>query len=68
LWILAQPYARVFLDGEDMGFTPVSVEKLSEGPHQVKLEREGYGTIEQSITIQPGQINRFQFNLEQQNP
>jgi serine/threonine protein kinase len=68
LRILAQPYARVFLDGTDMGFTPINIDKLSEGSHQVKLEREGYQTIEQSITVQPGQINRFQFELVLQKP
>lgn len=67
LRIVAQPYARVFLDGKDLGFTPIHVDKVSEGSHLVRLEREGFRPIEQSITVEPGRINRFQFNLVAQD-
>jgi hypothetical protein len=66
--VIAQPYARVLLDGRDLGFTPVRLEKVSEGEHQLVLEREGFQRIEQTITVKPFEVNRFQFELTELTP
>ena len=49
------PGARVFVDGKSGGETPVTVRDLARGPHQVRLVREGYTTIERRITITAAQ-------------
>ncbi len=66
LRIMAQPYAQVLLDGKDMGFTPVTVEKVSEGEHTIVLQREGFQTLERTITVKPYEINRFQYKMVRQ--
>src|SRR6185369_5428453 len=47
--------ARVFVDGKSGGETPATVRDLARGPHQVRLVREGYTTIERRITITAAQ-------------
>jgi hypothetical protein len=61
--IVAVPYAQVHLDGKDMGFTPVNVEKFPEGDHELTLTREGYETIQVTINVKPAEVNRFNYDL-----
>jgi hypothetical protein len=63
LRILASPYAQVHLDGKDVGFTPVNMDRVPEGTHELTLTREGFETIRETITVKPGEVNRFQFTL-----
>jgi serine/threonine protein kinase len=63
LRVVCQPYASVRLNGRDVGYTPVNLDKVREGEHRLVLHREGYETIEESVTVRPGQINRFQYSL-----
>jgi serine/threonine protein kinase len=63
LRILAVPYAQVHLDGKDMGFTPVNADKIPEGEHELILTREGFQTIQTKITVKPGEVNRFNYEL-----
>jgi hypothetical protein len=63
LRILATPYAQVHMDGKDMGFTPVNMNKVPEGTHELTLTREGFETIRETITVKPGEVNRFQYAL-----
>jgi hypothetical protein len=62
--ILAEPYAQVHLDGNDMGFTPVNVDKYPEGAHELTLTREGYVTIQGTIIVKPATVNRYNYELE----
>jgi serine/threonine protein kinase len=45
-------WARVLVDGERKGSTPLSLE-LSIGVHKVRLEREGFQPVERQIKIAP---------------
>jgi hypothetical protein len=45
------PGVRVFVDGRSGGETPATVRDLARGPHQVRLVREGYTTVERKIVI-----------------
>jgi hypothetical protein len=48
-----EPYwAKVLVDGEDKGSTPLSLE-LSSGMHKVRLERDGFKPVERQIKIAP---------------
>jgi eukaryotic-like serine/threonine-protein kinase len=47
--------ARVFVDGHGGGETPATVRDLARGPHQVRLVREGYTTVERRIVITAAQ-------------
>ena len=68
LRILCGPYASVRIDGEEVGFTPITIEKIEAGRHRLALYREGYETIEEAITIHPTILNRFQFSLVEKRP
>jgi hypothetical protein len=61
---MAQPYARVDLDGRDLGFTPVNLAKVQEGEHRLVLEREGYARIEARIVVKAGELNLHQFEMK----
>jgi hypothetical protein len=63
LRVVCQPYASVRLDGKDVGYTPINLEKVQEGDHQIVLYREGYETIEETVTVHPDQINLFPYTL-----
>jgi serine/threonine-protein kinase len=63
LRILCQPKAKVRLDGRELGETPIRAERIREGRHRLVLYRDGYKTIEQTIEIELGRINPFQFTL-----
>ena len=52
------PGARVFVDGHGGGETPATVRDLARGPHQVRLVRDGYTTVERRIVITAAQPSR----------
>jgi hypothetical protein len=39
------------------------LEEVQEGDHQIVLYREGYETIEDTVTVHPDQINLFPYTL-----
>jgi hypothetical protein len=63
LRIQANPYAQVHMDGKDLGFTPVNINKVPEGSHELTLTREGFDTIRETITVKPGEVNIFRYTL-----
>jgi serine/threonine protein kinase len=42
--------AKIYLDNQLLGESPLK-QLVSSGPHSMKIEKSGYGTIEESITI-----------------
>lgn len=49
------PGARVVVDGEDVGYTPVAVTLETRQPHSVRLERSGYQTVQQTLHSVPNE-------------
>ncbi|MBI3178974.1 MAG: PEGA domain-containing protein [Deltaproteobacteria bacterium] len=49
------PYAAVFIDGEQRGVTPLTVERLTAGTHYVRLEKDGYVSHGAPMEVSPGQ-------------
>jgi hypothetical protein len=64
LRVVAQPYARVELDGKDLGFTPTNRPKVREGEHRLVLQREGFESIETTVLVKPGEVNLYQFEMK----
>lgn len=52
--------AKVYLDGNLIGSTPLREEKIDAGPHRVKLAKEGYLPVEKDIRIEPDRILRIE--------
>jgi len=51
LKVSVSPWARVTVDGQDQGQTPISALKLSVGKHRVVLQNEELGRKETVVTI-----------------
>ncbi len=64
LAVNARPWAEVVLDGKPVGNTPLTLENLVLGPHQVKARRPGYPEQVQEVTLTAGQTAKAQFILE----
>ena len=48
------PGAKVFVDDRETGRTPMAVRNLAEGPHRVRIERDGYAAHDRRIVITRG--------------
>jgi serine/threonine-protein kinase len=54
LWIMAEPWAYVVVDGTRVGRTPVIGVPIAAGEHHVVLERDGYEPLDRAIKVEPG--------------
>jgi hypothetical protein len=59
LWISAEPWANVVVDGARVGRTPIIDVAIAAGAHVVRLEHDGYESVEREITVEPGQTVRL---------
>ena len=56
--------ATVRVDGKSIGVTPARASALSVGTHTVIIERAGYKTFTQRVTIKAGATERISISLE----
>lgn len=56
--------ASVFLDGQPVGVTPLSLPQIAEGEHGIRLERDGYRRWSSSIRVAGGQRQRVAASLD----
>ncbi len=54
LEIDSDPTAELFLDGVDMGPTPLFHHRVSSGQHALRLEASGYKTQRVAVRVEPG--------------
>jgi PEGA domain len=59
------PGAAVFLNGNRIGTTPVTVEAVPAGSHALRLELDGYRRWTASVRVVAGERNRVTASLEQ---
>jgi serine/threonine-protein kinase len=65
LTVLSRPDgARVFLDDQLVGTTPLTLPQVGAGQHAVRLEREGYRSWSSSIRMAGGQRQRVAASLD----
>ncbi len=55
------PDAAVYLDGREIGKTPLRISEVDKGDHQVAVEMSGYETYRNSVNITPGR--NFSLNV-----
>jgi formylglycine-generating enzyme required for sulfatase activity len=60
--------ATVYVDGVKKGLTPMIVNKLLIGSHQVHIEKEGYAKQEKSVQITEGQEAVMDYALTKETP
>ena len=56
--------ASVAINGRDYGVTPVTVENVPKGRSTIKIRREGYKDIMEGITINAGDTQTLNYELE----
>ena len=60
----AQPWARIFIDNQEVGVTPMAkLIELREGSHRVRFEHDWYQPVERSIVIVGGSQENAQVLL-----
>ena len=62
------PDARVFVDGREIGRTPVTLPNVPPGEHVVRIERDGYQTISTTTRVEPGARARVAVSLTTERP
>ena len=55
--------ARFYLNEEARGQGPLAITGLKPGEYRVRAELAGYGTIEKTVAIRPGEATREEFRL-----
>jgi hypothetical protein len=54
LEIDSDPTAELYVDGVDMGSTPMFHHRVSSGQHALRLEVSGYKTQRVAVQVEPG--------------
>ena len=55
--------AVVYIDGIRVGETPLMKSDVLVGSHRVKFEKEGYGSVEQTVVLEEGKENQISVEL-----
>jgi TolB-like protein len=56
--------AAIFIDGEEVGVTPKKIKDIPVGAHVLKIEKEGYTSVEGKIIIEAGKTKKYKGNLK----
>lgn len=67
--VLTQPNgAMVYIDGDRLGAAPVETIMLPAGTHSLKIEMDGYETLEKEISLETQRDLIFEEELEEEKP
>src|SRR5204862_524241 len=61
--VAADPYGEVFIDGTDVGQTPVVEYAVPVGKHTIRVERAGYKTINETVQVSANNPVRKRYSL-----
>jgi len=65
VWVLSEPaQSEVYLDGRRRGATPIRLEGVATGPHELRLTRPGFMPSTQQVTVTPSQKLKISVKLE----
>ncbi|MDH3458286.1 MAG: PEGA domain-containing protein, partial [Gemmatimonadota bacterium] len=62
----ATPSGLVLVDGRELRDTPLYRLELTVGPHVIEIQREGYRTFREELTISSGNETRKRVTLEKE--
>ncbi|MGD2134853.1 MAG: protein kinase [Gemmatimonadales bacterium] len=68
LTIAATPFGTVYIDGVEIGDTPIARHELRPGEYVVEVRREGYQTTVDTVTIGAGNTTRLRKTLLPERP
>jgi hypothetical protein len=63
LSINANPFGTVFIDGVQVGDTPIDRHRVKPGSHTIRIENPGYKTITERVQVDPGNTIRKTYPL-----
>ncbi|HXF96125.1 MAG TPA: protein kinase [Gemmatimonadales bacterium] len=61
----SEPPSTVFIDGREVGQTPVVEFAVAPGTHTIRLERPGYRTVSERVQVAPGETVRRRWFLQE---
>lgn len=64
LMINSKPWGIVYLNDREIGATPITIPKVPEGRHKIKVVREGFKELEMDIRVEPKKKNTLSLKLE----
>jgi hypothetical protein len=69
LFISTEPWGRLFIDDASVGRTPAIDLPIAAGDHTLRVERDGYETLERTITVEPdGEVRLTGVRLQPRRP
>jgi predicted Ser/Thr protein kinase len=68
LTIAADPYGTVYIDGVQIGVTPVFSYGVKAGSHAIRVERAGYRTQSETVQVDAGNTVTKRYTLIQEQP
>lgn len=63
LSINATPWAEVFLDGRDLGETPIANVTTRAGTHEIVFRHPQHGELKQTVVVKAGELGRVTVNM-----
>jgi TolB-like protein len=66
LYISSKPNAaNIYLDDKQVGKTPLKLEKISPGQHNLKLELQGFVTFNETVAVEKNKIKTISADLKE---
>jgi serine/threonine protein kinase len=62
LMINASPWARIYLDEKLIGQTPLSVPNVPSGVRKIRVVKEGYTEIQETVPLKPGETKHLSYS------
>ena len=57
------PWSKVYLDGQELGTTPLKIDGLPLGIHHLEMRRQGFKTFSKDVTLYKGKVVRIKARL-----
>lgn len=68
LQVTSIPDAQVFIDGYHRGETPLTIKKIPVGSYVLKLSKEGYKDLRQTVYIRKDEVTKIAVELKPESP
>jgi hypothetical protein len=68
LTVASEPWGTLYIDGVEIGPTPVADHRLEPGAHRVRIEQEGFRTKIETIVVSGPNPIRRRYSLEPAGP
>jgi hypothetical protein len=60
----AVPWGNVYLDGSLRGQTPITIQRVSARPHEIRISREGFSDVRKQVTVKAGKSESISVKLQ----